>query len=191
MSGGDETRRLVGDVQRFGLLSAAAVVDRFTAMIDEAVAGGSGRSQPPSADAGRFMADSARLVEAYLRFLDSASGLIVGRSDGAAAPDRVGLSAAPGTVAEATAWIHNTSAEAGVDITFHPSPLVGPRGVEIRSDRIKVKPKRIDRLAAGDSVELRIRVEVPAKAAVGGYHGVILTSTPPAATIAVQLEVVP
>jgi hypothetical protein len=189
--GAEKARRLIGDVQRFGLLSAAAVVDRFTEMVDEAV-GGSTSGRRASGDAERFVADTARLVEAYLRFLDSGAGLLAVKAEdgGGTATDRVVLPAiAAGGVAESTVWVHNTTAQPGLDISFHPSQLIGPGGAKIGRRATTVAPSRIERLEAGASSELAVRVEVPVDAAPGGYHGVILTSSPPGATIAVQLEV--
>jgi hypothetical protein len=49
-TGGHRAQHLIGDVQRFGLLSAAAVVDRYTEIIDRATRDGSLRLAPLAAD---------------------------------------------------------------------------------------------------------------------------------------------
>jgi uncharacterized membrane protein len=52
-----------------------------------------------------------------------------------------------------------------------------------------VSPSQIERLEPGASRQMAVRIGVPIDATPGSYHGAILTSSPPGATIVVKLEV--
>jgi hypothetical protein len=77
--GGQGAQHLIGDVQRFGLLSAAAVVDRYTEIINRVTRDASFRLEPLPADergTGWMVDSAARLAEAYLSLVDTTARLI-------------------------------------------------------------------------------------------------------------------
>ena len=80
---GHGAQHLIGDVQRFGLLSAAAVVDRYAELIDRATRDESFRSPPLPADergTGWMVDSAARIADTYLSLVDTIAELIPNRA---------------------------------------------------------------------------------------------------------------
>ena len=73
MTAGAGARDLVGEVQRFGLFSAAAVVDRYAALVDRAIARDGWAPAGSDGGSGRPVDTAVQLAEAWLRLLDTTS----------------------------------------------------------------------------------------------------------------------
>jgi hypothetical protein len=190
-AGNRASRYLIGDVQRFGLLSAAAVVDRYTQIIDRATRDASfPPTSAPAEEVGMgWMADSAaRVAEAWVRLIESTSALITSRP-GTAQLERVLLPATfTGSRSEISLWVHNrTASPAAVDL--HATSLTSSIGVSIPADAVSFLPERLDVVEVGQAREVRLRVDVPADQPAGSYHGLVLISAAPGGPIAVGLEV--
>ncbi|HLF43260.1 MAG TPA: hypothetical protein VJA46_07015 [Acidimicrobiia bacterium] len=189
-------RHLIGDVQRFGLLSAATVVDRYTDMVDRAISDdrlGSAPSPSDGLDPGWLVDGAARVAEAYLRFLEATAVLVASRAEGGdAAPEmeRILLpTARPGSSSETSLWVHNPTPAPLGDIDIEVTGLMSSNGVTIPTEAVLASPQRIERLDASSSREFRLRVDVPRDQRVGSYHGLVLISESPGEPIALQLEV--
>ena len=182
---------LIGDVQRFGLLSAAAVVDRYTQIIDRATRDASfpAASAPAEEFGTGWMADSAaRVAEARVRLIESTSALIT-TSTCTAQLERVVLPATrTGSRSEVSLWVHNpTASPAAVDL--HAGILTSSIGVSIPADAVSFLPERLDVVGVGQAREVRLRVDVPAGQPAGTYHGLVLISAAPGEPIGIGLEV--
>lgn len=201
---GHGARHLVGDVQRFGLLSAAAVVDRYQRIVDRAIAGaaGSARSAGSAGSAGSAaapplsadgladgLADSAAgLARAALRVLDAAANLVEGPA--ATGRDVLELPAAqPGATIEVSLWVHNPTASPATGVEVHVTDFVSGHGSRIAAEAVSFSPERVPRVAPGGREEIRLRLAVPTSQPAGRYHGVVLSSAGPGDALAVRLDV--
>lgn len=193
---GHGAQHLIGDVQRFGLLSAAAVVDRYTEIVDRATRDASLPLAPRPADereTGWLVDSAARIAEAYLSLLDTTAALIANT----AAPDpavpemeRLVLPPTrPGLRSETSLWVHNRTSSAATCIDVHITSLMSSNGVSIPVGAVSFSQKRLDLVDAGTAREVRLRVDVPADQPLGDYHGLMLISAASLAPIAVHLDV--
>lgn len=189
--------RLVSAVQHFGLFSAAAVVERFTTMVDEVVADDL-HDQIPSGvgdvDPAGLATDTIRLLEGYLRFLESVGAMITSWANGGGRKsglERVSLpKVSPGMIGRTSVWIHNTTSETVPRIDFVVTDLAAPGGAIIAAQSISVLPTTVEGLEPWRSQELRLEIDVPADLPPGHYHGLLLGSHPQENAIALLLEVV-
>jgi hypothetical protein len=187
-------RDLVGEVQRFGLFSAAAVVDRYAEIVDRAISREGPAPAPPGDDgrSGRLVDTAAEVTGAWVRLVDATSSLL--RSDAAHvdAPPTLDLpGAAPGHDVAASFWIHNTTPSGAPAIDLQMSGLTASSGHRIPADALSLVPARVDLLAAGTSQEVRLAVAVPAAQPAGCYLGLVVTSAAPSDPLVVRLEVGP
>jgi hypothetical protein len=186
--------RLSEDVQRFGLLSAAAVVDRYRQLVDRAmddvegddtITGGLERVDPS------WLVDrAARLAGGYLRFLESAASALGSRSKPAGVERLAMPPARPGESAEGSLWVHNPTGASIKAIQLVSTALVSVGNEVIPEDRVIFRPAEIDPVGPGGSAEIGLRVEVPPGASPGRYLGLIHLLDPNDDPIAVDLEVV-
>lgn len=181
---------LIGDVQRFGFLSAATVIDRYTGMVDRAVADG---HEAPAAflpgDDGGVVERAARLAEAYLRLVDATVALATGESEDGLTMERITLPVSrPASRVETSIWIHNPTGEGATQLHLEATELVSSAGVSIPATAVSIHPSLIARLPPATSRELRLRVDVPGEQSPGYYHGLILISEAPDEPIGVRLE---
>jgi hypothetical protein len=194
--GGQGAQHLIGDVQRFGLLSAAAVVDRYTEIINRATRDASFRLEPlPTDERGTgWMVDSAaRLAEAYLSLVDTTARLIGTRAKpDAAVPEMEKLvlpQTGPGFSSEISLWVHNPTPSSATAIDLHVTTLISSGGVNISPASVTFSPERLDVVDAGTAREVRLRIDVPAGQFAGQYHGLVLISAAPFEPIALRLDV--
>jgi hypothetical protein len=191
---GHGAQHLIGDVQRFGLLSAAAVVDRYTELIDRATRDDS-LLAPVSADerGSRWMVDSAaRIAEAYLSLVETIAALIPNRAIPDTAVRTMERLILPptrsGFGSETSLWVHNSTSSSAAAIDLHVTNLISSNGARIPAASVSLSPERLDVVDAGTAREVRLRVDVPAEPA-GHYHGLVLTSAAPSEPIALYLDV--
>ena len=178
------TRDLVGDVRRFGLYSAATVVDRYVALVDRAITHDPVATVPSASGDGGRLADSAvRAVDAFLRLLDGTTGLA---GDGGAL---VLPPALPGSGSAASLWVHNTTSSPSPALELHVTSLVSADGSHLGVDRVSFSPTGAGPVAAGTSREVRVRVLVPPDQPAGHYQGLVVTSAAPSEPMALRLEV--
>lgn len=182
---------LIGEVQRFGFLSAATVIDRYTGMVDRAVADGHGAPAaylPGDGDA--VVERAARLAEAYLRVVDATVALATGSREDGLAMERITLPVSrPASRVEASIWVHNPTGEAATQLHLEATGLVSSAGVSIPASAVSIHPSLLARLPPATSREVQVRVDVPGEQSPGYYHGLILISEGPDEPIGVRLEV--
>lgn len=181
-------RDLVGDVQRFGLFSAATVVDRYVALVEHAITRDA--VPPPPSDGGRLGDTAVRAVEACLRLLEGAAGLI---GDGTAQDPATGSvvlpPARPGQESAASLWVHNTTPSPSPPVELHATGLVSADGRSIGVERVSFWPAGLGRVPGGSSCEVRVRVHVPPGQPAGHYQGLLVTSAAPSGSMTLRLEV--
>jgi hypothetical protein len=185
-----DVRDLVGDVQRFGLFSAASIVDRYAEMVDRALAR---EPLPPLQDEGgpdRRADGAAEVTQAWLGLLETAALQL---RDGAALPRPMETLALPpagaGQGSEASLWVHNTASSPSAEVDLHTTGLVSSRGGRIPSAAVSLVPDRLPGLEPGTSREVCLRVHVPDSQPAGHYHGVVVISAAPGEPMALRLEV--
>jgi hypothetical protein len=193
---GHGAQHLIGDVQRFALLSAAAVVDRYTELIDRATREDSFPLAPLSPDergSGWMVDSAARIAEAYLSLVETIAALISNRAmPDTAMPNMERLILPPtcsGFGSETSLWVHNSTSSSAAPIDLHTTNLISSNGARIPAASVSFSPERLDVVDAGTAREVRLRVDVPADQPAGHYHGLVLTSAAPSEPIALDLDV--
>ncbi len=172
---------LAADVQRFGLLSAAAVVSRYAAIVDRAVPTGAPPMEAPGrAEVGPdWLVDGVpRLAEAALRLLDRATALAVEVSTASspAAPEYAELPpVSPGACTHVSVWLHNPTPAVAVE-RLHATCLVSGTGAVLPAEAVSCDLADGVQVAPGGSCEVGIRVTVPAHQPAGRYHGLVVGS---------------
>lgn len=175
---------LVGDVQRFGLLSAATVVRRYAAVVDRALGTGASPAEPTRrADAGLdwLVELGPRVAETALRLLDEVTALAVDATatGSPGAPEHLQLPAAvPGASSQVSVWLHNPTA-ATVAARVHVTCLVSGDGAVLPSESLTCQPSDDVQLAPSAACEVLLRVSVPARQPPGRYHGLVVASVAP------------
>lgn len=184
-------RHLVGDVQRFGLLSAATVVDRYIEIVDRAMAEeplASPRLPSEARDVGRLADSAARMTEACLRVLDATATLI----PAVAPPGRdivVLPSTRPGGSSAASLWVHNPTDSPVAAAGLQATSLVSANGLGLPADTVSFTPTRLARVEPGTSREVRVTVQVPLGQSAGQYHGLLLSSAAPDDPVGLRVAV--
>jgi hypothetical protein len=191
-------RRLAGDVQRFGLVSAAGVVDRYVTAADRAlgqvlpgVLDAVGAAGAPSARAvgdgagggGAVAESAAALAQAWVQMLTLTTGVLPGGAAPRSGPAELVLPAvSAGEATQVSLWLHGAE-----DV---PAPaatsMVGPHGAVLPADASTLAPVTS---GGASPVEIRLRVAVPREQRPGCYRGLVVV--PPDACLTVVLEVLP
>jgi hypothetical protein len=202
--------RALTDAQRRGVEAASEVFDRLIAEIagreaprvrvDEDVDVGSGPdgarpttlSQMRAAVAGAvdLYADLFReTFQAYADVLELAArgrGGTVSSSEGAGAP--VALAGGPGQQATTAVWVHNATGSPFAGIALRVTDLAAHDGVTVRGAAASFSPAVLD-VGAGASASATLTLSVPRAAPAGAYHGHVLATGLPEASIPVRLVV--
>jgi hypothetical protein len=110
-----------------------------------------------------------RLLEATASMADRVSGAGASVTILELAPTAAGLTA------EASLWVHNTTASAA-PVELAATTLAGPPGQAVAADAVRFQPARLDPLAARTGAEIRLRVHVPGGQPPGRYQGLVLAS---------------
>jgi hypothetical protein len=186
---------LVGDVQRFGLISAARIVDRYIGVIDRAM-DGDGLLAPVTPDARDlhvFAEGAGLMAQAYLAFSEATATLLDNRGreyGGRQGIERLVLPRSrPGSPSEAVLWMHNPTSTPTA-LRLHVTSLEASTGATIPAGLISLVVPGPDTVEAGTSRDVQVRVDVPAHQAAGSYHGLVLSSEPRCEPLAIQLDVV-
>ena len=188
---------LVGDVQRFGLFSAASVVDRYNAMVDRAMVDDGIASVPLSVDGldpGALVDRAARLAEAYLRLLDTTAVIASRAGRGQARPEMETIllpPARPASGSETSLWVHNPTSAASTGIEISVTGFISPNGATIPASVVRASPRRLDHLDPSTSREVRLSVDIPRDQPAGMYFGLALISEWPDDAISLLLKVEP
>ena len=184
MSAADTARRLVEDVQRLGLHSASAVVERYAVAVERTLGLDPGPAVDAPPDPGALVDVSARMAQAYLGLLDGLAGL-VGRRPSEHVETVHLPPTPPGGASRASVWVHNGTPDP-VEAVVRLGPLVSADGVALPTGAATVAPPSAT-VPAGGRAEVRLRVDVPGGQPFGSYFGLALS--PAAGPVAVRLDV--
>jgi hypothetical protein len=111
---------------------------------------------------------------------------------GAGAPDGVRLTAtAAGGAASGSLWLHNPTDRELAGVRVNATGLVSGDGSVVPAPAVALDPCEVPLVAAGASVEVRVRVQVLAEQPPGWYHGVLVCSVAPQQALPLALRVVP
>jgi hypothetical protein len=183
-----ESRDLVGDVRRFGLFSAASVVDRYAVLVDRVLAAAPPVPRPQGAGADDL---PGQLAETALRLLDSATALLAPGAPTASSTEPLVLpSTAPGGTAGTALWVHNATPSAVPAVRLRMTELLSAAGRTVPAAAVSLVPDRVD-LPAEGAREVRLTVRVPPDQPPGLYHGLVLASASPDRPLVLRLEVLP
>jgi hypothetical protein len=207
---GDQISRELTEAQR---RSVAAASDLFEQLLDEvrgratprlnfdALLGADGGEGSGPAGLAQMRSAVARAIDLYADLLGETFALYAdaleqvlrpgngsrpGRSSGGGAP--VVLTGTPGQEATATVWLHNAASSPLVAAELRMTSLTAHDGGTLGELGCVFSPQALD-VAAGSSAAAVVSVRVPADAAPGAYHGLVLASGAPAASVPVLLTV--
>jgi hypothetical protein len=183
-------RHIVGEVQRFGLLSAASVVERYVEIVNRERAGDPLRSAREAlASTTEWSGDGlARMLEAGLQALDGAARLVSSASS-RGTETLVLPPTEQGRDTEASLWIHNSTSSLVASVELHATLLVSPEESSISGRAVTFLPGEAVVVEPGTSHEVLVRVRVPEGQPVGLYHGLLVGSGAPDGAISLLLEV--
>jgi hypothetical protein len=177
----DTLRRLLDDVQRLGLATASAVIDRFSSMVRPLAPSGATRAGGVGGAPGPPLWPVARHW-----------GFVAPGVGPAAQPgiETVVLSpVAAGGLAGGTAWLHNTTGAAAGRLALRCTDLVGPGAALLPGGEVALAPAEVPEIGPGESVAVSIEVAVPTGQPPGTYRGLVVMSDPPGGAVALHLLV--
>lgn len=188
------------DIGQIGVDAAAAVVERILGR-GQATGGTAGNAGDGAAGGGpeargrqlrRLQAEADRLIDLSADIvravLDTAVGLA---ADGRAPrPDAVVFGPAPpGSTAITHLWLHLLDGPAAGVATVRSTDLTAHHGGTIPSGRLVFDPPSLETSLLRTSHEIALRVDIPAEARPGLYHGYVLVTGLPEVALPVRLEV--
>ena len=201
--------RAMADVQRAGLETAAAVVERMLELgrqsarapfplhlPAEAVGGENGdrddAAREGDREARRLRADAERLLELWgesMRvLLDVVADAAEAGVDGAA--DRRSLGpVSPGARATGRAWLHVLDGPPAQPARLTATPFSAHDGAAIDAQAVSFEPPLLETFALRSSQEISLTVQVPEGSEPGVYHGHVLATGLPEVALAVRIEV--
>ena len=183
-------RHIIGEVQRFGLLSAASVVDRYVEIVNRESLGDPLQQarEALSGTSDGSVAGVARMLEAGLQALDASARVI---SDAVAAGTEALVLPAtePGRASEASVWIHNRTSSLVASVQLHATILVSAEESSIPGDAVRFRPDEAVLVEPGTCREVMVRVSVPEGQPLGLYHGLLVGSGAPDGAITLRLAV--
>jgi hypothetical protein len=197
----DELRELTA-VQRRAIEAASELFDRI---IGEVAGRATPRLRVPPVDGldadaraplSELRATVARAIDLYADLFRETFELyadvvelgVLDRGPVSANGSPVALTGAPGDEAAAQVWIHNTTDSPLEAIALRVTDLAAHDGATVHGGLAAFAPARLD-VAAGASASTMLALEVPERTAAGAYHGLVLASGLPAASVPVLLVV--
>lgn len=188
--GAPGARHIIDEVQRFGLLSAASVVDRYVEIINRERVGDPERHarEALSGATEGSVGGAARVLEAGLQALDGAARLVAD----AVAPGTETLvlpQTEPGSDSEASVWIHNCTSSLVASVELRATVLVSAEEFTIPGDAVTFRPEDAVLVEPGTCREVTVCVSVPEGQHHGLYRGLVVGSGAPDGAITLRLAV--
>jgi hypothetical protein len=178
----ESLRGLLSDVQRMGLTTATAVVDRFSAMVRTLGADVAGGDPSPN-----VWVAAVRDLAGMAQGMFDAVGLA---STPSSVVETVVLPAVvPGAVATGRVWLHNTTAEAAHSLSLRYGQLIGSGSAMVPAACISLAPDDFLTAPPLTSVPIDIEIAVPGAQQPGTYHGHLVLSDPPGGAVGLRLIV--
>ncbi len=176
-------RRLIDEVRRLGIETAAEVAHRFSRLVAPLDTGGDGRFD-------RLAGDVVEATVAMLRVIQDLAELAAGPAPGDRDGERLEVAVPePGGEGTATLWVHNTTV-APATLTLAASDLVGQMG-RIPAIAVTFLPRSLGSVPAGTSRSATVLVRTHPGARPGDYHGVVTADGHPGAVLALRVAVGP
>jgi hypothetical protein len=176
--------RLIDQVQRFGLASASAVIDRYTAVAEAAL--GTDPLRPPSLGSEPFSEAAAQAGEAYLALLAGAAALADRTGQ---RPEHIDLPpVAAGSSAHRAVFLHNGTGHPIAQACVRIGPFLSAASM-MPAEVATIQPAAVP-LTPGASAELRLQVGVPAAQPPGDYFAIALVTGAEGPSV-VRVEVLP
>ncbi len=176
-------RRLVDEVRRLGIETAAEVAHRFSRLVAPLDTGGDGRFD-------RLAGDVVEATVAILRVMQDLAELTGGTTPGDRGGERLEVAVPePGGEGTATLWVHNTTG-APATLSLAASDLVGQMG-RIPAIAVTFSPRSLGTVPAGTSRSATVLVRTHPGARPGDYQGVVTADGAPEAVLALRVTVGP
>jgi hypothetical protein len=176
-------RRLIDEVRRLGLETAAEVAHRFSRLVAPLDTGRDGRLDRLAGDVTEAMTAMVRVVQDLAELAGDAT-----RGDSGGERLEVAVSD-PGGEGTATLWVHNTTLTPAT-VTLEASDLVGTMG-RIPSIAVFFEPRSLETVPAGTSRSATVLVRTHPGVRPGDYHGVVTGVGTPGAVLALRVLVGP
>ena len=205
-----ESLRQLTDMQRQSVAAASGLFDQ---LIDEVQQRETPRLEvnellsPLAADGdgsaplAQIRTSVTRAIDLYSELLNEAFGVyadaveqVLRRGDGtrpasaSGAGSPVTLSARPGGEATANVWLHNLTSTPMTGARLWMTSLTAHNGSTLGEIACGFTPAALD-VEPGSSASAALSLTVPSQAAAGGYHGLVLASGAPAASVPLLLTV--
>ncbi|MET0831042.1 MAG: hypothetical protein ABWY62_01585 [Acidimicrobiia bacterium] len=176
-------RRLIDEVRRLGIETAAEVAHRFSRLVAPLDSGRDSRLD-------RLAGDVVEATVAMLRVMQDLAELAGGAATGDRAGQRLEVAVPePGGEGTATLWVHNTTG-APATLTLAASDLVGAMG-RIPAVAVTFQPRSLGTVPADTSRSATVLVRTHPGARPGHYHGVVTAVGTPGAVLALRVMVGP
>lgn len=185
---------MAGQVQVFGLASAAAVAERYIETVDRYLAERDVPVRTREDDHGPGSPDTmwaACMEQALLQSLDLVAALQDEWGPGSGALTQEVLRFPPvhaGDDSRATVWVHNPTT-APVVLGVRMSSLTAADGAVLPADEVLVGGVGSVQVDAGGSARVTLRVQVPPGTPPGHFHAVLTNTATPQQGLPVILEV--
>jgi hypothetical protein len=177
-------RRLVDDVRRLGIETAAEITGRFSRLVAPLDGGSAGGRYD------RLAGDVVDATVAMLRVVQDLAELAGGAARGDRGVERLEVAVPePGGEGTAILWVHNTTG-ASATLTLATSDLVGTMG-RIPSVAVTFLPRSLGTVPAGTSRSATVLVRTHPGARPGVYHGVVTAGGHPGAVLALRVSLGP
>jgi hypothetical protein len=165
-------------VSRFGLMSAATIVDRYVIAARRALDGTARPGMPSSAAAGSpsrlaELAGSAAapILDTYLDLVDWFSSIDPETASAVELPP-----ASTGSSSLGTVWVHNDTTTSVGPLRVVVSDFIEAGGGHIDATVVVLTPRQLDSLAAHSAAQVDVEVRVARDQPSGTYHGLLLVS---------------
>ncbi len=176
-------RRLVDEVRRLGIETAAEVAHRFSRLVAPFDTGGDSRFD-------RLAGDVVEATVAILRLMQDLAELTGGTTAGDEGGERLEVAVPePGGEGTATMWVHNTMG-GPVTLTLAASDLLGPMG-RIPAIAVAFSPRSLGTVPAGTSRSATVLVRTHPGVRPGDYRGMVTADGHPGAVLALRVAVGP
>jgi len=185
---------IVGQVQVFGLASAAAVAERYIGTVDRYLAEHDAPVGTSEDDRGRGSPDlmwAACMEQALMQSLDRVGAWQDDVRLKSRTPRQEILRLPPvpaGSDSRAAVWVHNPTT-APVVLTVRMSSLTSADGAVLPADEVVVETGGSVEVDAGGSAQVMLHVQVPSGTRPGHFHAVLTSTATPRQALPVLLEV--
>ena len=140
----------------------------------------------------RLQADADRIIELSADMARAMVDAAVGMASGSGSAEQLAVGPlAAGEAGSATAWLHLLDGPPAGRAGLFASALTSSTGAVVAGEAVAFEPAEVDTTRLRTSVEIVVRVTVPADARAGTYYGHVLATGLPEVGLPLLLEVTP